>query len=87
MRQARRVWSGLLLPGDSFGQALPSSGVYAISGTGPQALYVSSDPSGVRWVKRGQIIRDTWFQVARQRIEQSENPSECNERIGPWSSG
>ena len=48
-----------------------------------QMLYEASDPSGIPWVKRGLAVRDPWLRVARQRIAQSENASECDGTIGP----
>jgi hypothetical protein len=36
-----------------------------------QTLYEASDPSGVPWVKRTQIVRDPWLQQAEQQIPQT----------------
>ena len=48
-----------------------------------QALHESSGPSAIPWAKRGQAARGPPLWVTRQQMAQSENPSDCNERIGP----
>jgi hypothetical protein len=32
-----------------------------------QALYEASDPGGVPWVKRSQVVRDPWLRKAEQQ--------------------
>ncbi len=48
-----------------------------------QTLYEASDPNGPPWVKRGRVVREPWLQLARDRIAQSENRPETDNKVLP----
>jgi hypothetical protein len=48
-----------------------------------QTLYEASDPNGPPWVRRGRVVREPWLALARDRILQSENRSEPNDKPEP----
>jgi hypothetical protein len=40
-----------------------------------QALYEASDPGGVPWARRTQIVRDPWLRKAEQQLPAAEDRS------------